>query len=171
MSDSRNPFYTEDKNPFSLGGGGGRNPFETGQDRQAGSFGSYNPGGGYGYEGRSTVQQQVQASAAAGQLETQQAAALQSMYQQREHGRRGARWLNRTEEKLDQHRGRRRRNRRADINSLSSMFGGVKNWFRGDSAKKRQAATQQYEPERQPAWTRPWPSAPPPRPGDPRLPR
>ncbi|PAA50715.1 hypothetical protein BOX15_Mlig022200g1, partial [Macrostomum lignano] len=32
------------------------------------------------------------------------------------------------------------------INSLSSMFGGVKNWFRGDSAKKRQQPAQQYEP-------------------------
>uniref|UniRef100_A0A1I8FMI2 DHS-like NAD/FAD-binding domain-containing protein n=1 Tax=Macrostomum lignano TaxID=282301 RepID=A0A1I8FMI2_9PLAT len=73
--------------------------------------------------------------------------------QQREHGRghrpragQAGRGAERTEEKLD-HIEAVQKESQGHINSLSSMFGGVKNWFRGDSAaKKRQQPAQQYEP-------------------------
>uniref|UniRef100_A0A1I8JS53 Deoxyhypusine synthase n=1 Tax=Macrostomum lignano TaxID=282301 RepID=A0A1I8JS53_9PLAT len=53
MSDKQKPVSTQRiKNPFILAAAAAGTRFETGQDRQAGSFGSYNPGGGYGYEGR-----------------------------------------------------------------------------------------------------------------------
>uniref|UniRef100_A0A1I8IBJ8 t-SNARE coiled-coil homology domain-containing protein n=1 Tax=Macrostomum lignano TaxID=282301 RepID=A0A1I8IBJ8_9PLAT len=165
MSDSRNPFYTEDKNPFSLGGAAAAGTrSRLGRTGRLAASCSYNPGGGYGYEGRSTVQQQVQASQSR-QLETQRRA-LQSMYYSSESMGvdtaqelvRQGEVLNRTEEKLD-HIEAVQKESQGHINSLSSMFGASRTGSAATRPRKRSSAAQQYEPPA-PSLTRPWPSAP-----------